>query len=70
MEFDPKENNIDEKDQRRLTLLNDPNYGIILCFLERFRSSLDLPLYSYQRLEDHLIQYQDQSKSIVIFFII
>ncbi|CAF0891692.1 unnamed protein product [Adineta ricciae] len=68
MEFIPKENNIDEKDQRRLTLLNDPNYGIILCFLERFRSSLDLPLYSYQRLEDHLIQYQDQIPPRLIDF--
>jgi hypothetical protein len=50
-----------EKDQRRLSLINDPNYGIMLCFLDKFRTILDLPNYSLQRLEDHLINYQERS---------
>jgi hypothetical protein len=50
-----------EKDQRRLSLINDPNYGIVLCFLDKFRSILDLPNYSLQRLEDHLVNYQERS---------
>ncbi len=59
-EFSSKDDQI-EKNHRRLSLLNDPNYGIILCFLEKFRSLLDLPNYSLQRLEDHLINYQERS---------
>jgi hypothetical protein len=59
-EFSPKATIID-KDQRRLSLLNDPNYGIILCFLEKFQSILDLPNYSLQRLEDHLLHYEERS---------
>jgi len=59
-EFSSKDDQI-EKNYRRLSLLNDPNYGIILCFLEKFRSLLDLPNYSLQRLEDHLINYQERS---------
>jgi hypothetical protein len=54
-------NNQIEKDQRRLSLLKDPNYGIVLCFLEKFRSVIDLPNYSLQRLEDHLVNYQERS---------
>ncbi len=50
-----------EKDQRRSSLINDPNYGIMLCFLDRFRTTLDLPKYSLQRLEDHLVHYQERS---------
>ncbi|CAF3321130.1 unnamed protein product [Rotaria socialis] len=59
-EFSPKTESID-KDQRRLLLLNDANYGIVLCFLEKFRSVLDLPNYSLQRLEDHLINYEERN---------
>ncbi len=59
-EFSSKDDQI-EKNHRRLSLLKDPNYGIILCFLEKFRSILDLPNYSLQRLEDHLINYQERS---------
>lgn len=50
-----------EKDRRRLELLNDPNYGIILSFLDKFRSVLDLPNYPLQLFEDHLLNYQGQS---------
>ncbi|CAF1411671.1 unnamed protein product [Rotaria sp. Silwood1] len=59
-EFSPK-NEIIDKDQRRLLLLNDSNYGIVLCFLEKFRSILDLPNYSLQRFEDHLINYEERN---------
>ncbi len=59
-EFSCKDDSI-EKDQRRLSLINDPNYGIVLCFLDKFRSILDLPNYSFQRLEDHLVNYQERS---------
>ena len=48
-------------DQRRLTLNNDPNYAIVLSFLEKFRSTLDLPTYSFQRLEDHLLHTDQRS---------
>ncbi|CAF4497837.1 unnamed protein product, partial [Rotaria magnacalcarata] len=34
---------------------------IVLCFLEKFRSVLDLPNYSLQRLEDHLINYEERN---------
>lgn len=51
-------------DQRRVDLLNDPNYGIVLCFLEKYRSQLNLPCYPFQLLEDHLLRYQGQSKLI------
>jgi hypothetical protein len=54
-----------EKDRRRICLLNDANYGIVLCFFEKFRSILDLPNYSLQRLEDHLINYQERSECFI-----
>ena len=65
-----KDDNI-EKDRRRICLLNDANYGIVLCFFEKFRAVLDLPNYSFQRLEDHLINYQERSEFLfyVIFII-
>lgn len=66
-EFSPKSEPVD-KDQRRLFLLQDVNYGIVLCFLEKFRSILDLPNYSLQRLEDHLINYQERSKNFSFYF--
>ena len=50
-------------DQRRLALITDPNYAIVLSFLEKFRSTLDLPTYSFQRLEDHLLHTDQRSTS-------
>jgi len=64
-----KEDDI-EKDRRRINLLNDPNYGIVLCFLDKFRSLLDLPNYPLQLFEDHLINYQEQSKFIQLIILI
>lgn len=53
-------------DQRRCQLLTDPNYAIILSFLEKFRSTLDLPVYSFQRFEDHLLQSHERSETNVV----
>jgi hypothetical protein len=64
-----KEDDI-EKDRRRINLLNDPNYGIVLCFLDKFRSILDLPNYPLQIFEDHLINYQKPSEFIQFIIII
>ncbi len=58
-----KENEI-EINRRRYDLFNDPNYGIVLCFLEKYRSLLDLPNYPLQLLEDHLVNYQGESQLI------
>lgn len=49
-------------EQRRSTLINDPNYAIVLSFLEKFRSTLDLPIYSFERLENHLLTVDQRSK--------
>lgn len=55
-----------EINRRRIELFNDPNYGIVLCFLNKYRSLLDLPNYPLQLLEDHLVYYQGQSQLIFI----
>ena len=52
-----------DKEQRQLALLTDPNYGTVLSFLEQFRTVLDLPSYSFQRLEDHLLHSQERGQS-------
>ncbi|UJR15301.1 hypothetical protein I4U23_002254 [Adineta vaga] len=62
-----KENDI-EQDQRRIDLLNDPNYGIILCFLDKYRTILDLPHYPLQLFEDHLLQNHEQNPTRLIDF--
>lgn len=51
-----------DKDQRRSSLLNDPNYGVILCFLDKFGRTLDLPPYPLQLLEDHLVNITEPSE--------
>lgn len=56
-----KENDI-EREQRRIRLLNDPNYGLVLIFLDKFRTVLDLPHYPCQLFEDHLVHNQESSK--------
>ncbi|CAF4873599.1 unnamed protein product [Rotaria socialis] len=61
------ENDI-EKDRRRKALLNDPNYGVVLCFLDKFRSILDLPNYLLQRFEDHLVNCEGKNSSRLIDF--
>lgn len=59
-----------ERDQRRLNLLNDPNYGLILSFLDKFGSILDVPNYSLQLFEDHLLNNQGKSKCIFSYIYI
>ena len=56
-----KENDA-ETEQCRINLLNDPNYGIVLCFLDKFGFALDLPNYSLQYFEDDLVNQHEQSK--------
>jgi hypothetical protein len=56
-----KENDA-ETEQCRINLLNDPNYGIVLCFLDKFRFALDLPNYPLQYFEDDLVNHHEQSE--------
>ncbi len=51
-----------KRDQRRLNLLNNPNYGIILSFMEKFRSYIDLKNYPLRIFEDNLINEKEKSK--------
>lgn len=51
-----------KRDQRRLSLLSNPNYGIILSFMETFRSYINLKKYPFRIFEDNLISEQDKSK--------
>ncbi|CAF0842573.1 unnamed protein product [Adineta ricciae] len=62
-----KENDIGQE-QRRIRLLNDPNYGLVLCFLDKFRTVLDLPYYPYQLFEDHLVHNQESNPLRLIDF--
>lgn len=50
-------------DQRRAQLLVNPNYGVILCFLEKFRSFFQLEEYSFHLIEENLLSDQENSKS-------
>ena len=52
-----------KRDQRRLHLLNNPNYGIILDFIEKFRVLLNLNLSSLRKLEENLLSEKDESKT-------
>lgn len=67
----PEEKTSDEKeqiglnyDQRRFTLLNNPTYGVILAFLDKFRAHIDLQDYPLHLLEENLLNDQDNSKQI------
>jgi hypothetical protein len=51
-----------KRDQRRLNLLNNPNYGIILSFMNEFRSCLNIKNYPLRIFEDNLISEQEKSK--------
>ncbi|CAF3339298.1 unnamed protein product [Rotaria sp. Silwood1] len=52
---DEKEKPCLKRDQRRLNLLNNPDYGIILGFIEKFRSYIKMKNYPLRILEDNLI---------------
>ena len=65
----PVESTGDEKekaglnyDERRLSLLNDPNYGVILCFLDKFRAHVDIQDYPLHLLEENLLSDEENSK--------
>ena len=51
-----------KRDQRRLNLLNDPNYGIILAFIEKFRSHVNFKNYPLRIFEDNLISENEKCK--------
>jgi hypothetical protein len=51
------------RDQRRMHLLNNPDYGIVLDFLERFISKMNIDVYSLQRFEENLISKRNQGKT-------
>ena len=49
-------------DERRLSLLNNPNYGVILCFLNKFRAHVDIEDYPLHLLEENLLSDEENSK--------
>ena len=58
---DEKEKPCLKRDQRRLSLLNNPNYGIVLCFMDKFRSYINLKNYPLRIFEDNLINEKEKS---------
>jgi len=58
---DEKEKNQLNYDQRRISLLNNPNYGVILCFLDKFRTFIDIQDYPLHLLEENLLSDQENS---------
>jgi len=50
-------------DQRRISLLNNPIYGVILCFLDKFRANIDIQGYPLHLLEENLLSDQENSKT-------
>jgi hypothetical protein len=62
-------NHVDEKekirpnyDERRVSLLNNPTYGIILGFLDKFRTNIDIQDYPLHLLEENLLSDEQNSK--------
>ncbi|CAF3325380.1 unnamed protein product [Rotaria socialis] len=49
-----------KRDQRRSNLLNNPDYGTILCFIDKFRSYINIKKYPLRILEDNLISEQEK----------
>ncbi len=64
-----KEKSCPKRDQRRLNLLNDPDYGIILGFMEKFRSYINLKNYPLRIFEDNLISEQEKRKKRYCHFL-
>lgn len=59
---DEKEKNQIDYNQRCISLLNNPNYGVILCFLDKFRSHIDIQDYPLHLLEENLLSDEENSK--------
>ncbi|CAF0919878.1 unnamed protein product [Didymodactylos carnosus] len=57
-----------EKEERRLCLLNDSNYGVVLCFMDKFRPLLDLNDYSLRQFEEHLLSDNENINQRLIDF--
>ena len=55
-----KEKRCHKRDQRRLSLLNNPNYGVVLCFIDKFRSYVNLN-YSLRIFEDNILNEKEKS---------
>ncbi|UJR33295.1 hypothetical protein I4U23_020746 [Adineta vaga] len=66
-EFD-KDKFCPKRDQRRLNLLNDPNYGVILSFMDKFRSHINLKNYPLRIFEDNLISEHEKFSARYIDF--
>ena len=49
-------------DQRRLSLLNNPDYGVVLSFLDKFRSYVDVQDYPLHLLEENLLSHEEASQ--------
>lgn len=60
-----------KRDQRRMNLLNNPNYGVILSFLGQFRSHINFKNYPLRIFEDNLICEKEKSRldSSCIYFL-
>ena len=48
-------------DQRRISLLNNPDYGVVLSFLDKFRSYVDVQEYPLHLLEENLLSHEETS---------
>lgn len=49
-------------EQRRISLLNNPTYGVILAFLDQFRSNIDIQDYPWHLLEENLLSDQQNGE--------
>jgi hypothetical protein len=67
---DDKEKIRPNYDERRISLLNNPNYGVILGFLDKFRTYIDIQDYPLHLLEENLLSDQENSKRRFFFTII
>src|SRR5690348_15073513 len=65
---DEKEKIRPNYDERRISLLNNPNYGIILCFLDQFRTYIDIQDYPLHLLEENLLSDQENISRRLIDF--
>jgi len=50
-----------KRDQQRISLLNNPDYGIVLSFIDKFRSHINFKKYPLRIFEDNLLSEQDKS---------
>ena len=63
---DEKEKMTLSYDERRLSLLSNPTYGVILAFLEKFRSNIDIQDYPWHLLEENLLNDQENGRNYFI----